>query len=54
MTPGATSTCVINWPEENSVQAEDIPTLKILQEKLLKEAFRNKRQKTINAFFFFL
>jgi hypothetical protein len=39
------------WAEENSVQTEDILTLKRLQEKVLKEAFRNKRQKTIGAFF---
>jgi hypothetical protein len=32
--------------EENNVQGEDILTLKKLQEKVLKEAFRNKRQKT--------
>jgi hypothetical protein len=38
------------WAEENNVQAEDILTLKRLQEKVLK-AFRNKRQKTIDAFF---
>jgi hypothetical protein len=37
------------WAEENNVQAEDILTLKRLQEKVLKEAFRNKRQKTIGA-----
>jgi hypothetical protein len=37
--------------EENNVQAEDILTLKRLQEKVLTEAFRNKRQKTIDAFF---
>jgi hypothetical protein len=34
------------------MQAEDILTLKRLQEKVLKEAFRNKREKTIDAFFF--
>jgi hypothetical protein len=33
------------------VQAEDILTLKRLQEKVLKEAFRNKTQKTIDTFF---
>jgi hypothetical protein len=33
------------------VQAEDI-TLKRLQEEDLKAAFRNKKQKTIDAFFF--
>jgi hypothetical protein len=33
------------------VQAEDILTLKRLQEKILKEAFWNKNQKTIEAFF---
>jgi hypothetical protein len=32
------------------VHAENILTLKRLQEKVLKEAFRNKRQKTIDAF----
>jgi hypothetical protein len=37
--------------EENNMQAEDILTLKRLQEKVLKEAFRNKRQKTTDAFF---
>jgi hypothetical protein len=30
------------------MQAEDILTLKRLQEKVLKEAFRNERQKTVN------
>jgi hypothetical protein len=40
------------WAEENNVQAEAILTLKRLQEKVLKEALRNKRQKTIDAFFF--
>jgi hypothetical protein len=39
------------WAEENNVQAEDILTMKRLQEKVLKEAFRNKRRKTIDAFF---
>jgi hypothetical protein len=39
------------WADENNVQAEDILTLKRLQEKVLKEAFRNIRQKTIDAFF---
>jgi hypothetical protein len=39
------------WAEENNVRAEDILTSKRLQEKVLKEAFRNKRQKTIEAFF---
>jgi hypothetical protein len=34
------------WAEENNVQAEDILTLKRLQEKVPKEAFTNKRQKT--------
>jgi hypothetical protein len=47
----AFNTCC-KWAEENNVQAEDILTLKRLQEKVLKEAFRNKRQKTIDAFFF--
>jgi hypothetical protein len=36
--------------EENNVQAEDILTLKRLQEKVLKEVFRSKRQKTIDTF----
>jgi hypothetical protein len=40
------------WAEENNVQAEDILTLKRLQEKVLKEAFRNERQKIIDGFFF--
>jgi hypothetical protein len=40
---------VINGPK--NMQAEDIPTLKRLQEKVLKEEFRNKTQKTIHAFF---
>jgi hypothetical protein len=40
------------WAEENNVEAEDILTLKSSQEKVLKEAFRNKRQKTIEAFLF--
>jgi hypothetical protein len=39
------------WAEGNSVQAEDIHKLKRLQEKVLKDAFRNKRQKTVDAFF---
>jgi hypothetical protein len=39
------------WAKENNMQAEDILTLKRLQEKVLKEAFRNKRQKTIDALF---
>jgi hypothetical protein len=39
------------WAEENYVQAEDIVTLKRLQEKVLKGAFKNKRQKTIDTFF---
>jgi hypothetical protein len=39
--------------EENTMQPEDILTLKRLQEKVLKEAFRYKREeKTIHAFFF--
>jgi hypothetical protein len=32
------------------MQAEDILTFERLQEKVIKEAFRNKRQ-TVNAFF---
>jgi hypothetical protein len=32
------------WPEENNVQTEDILTLKTLQEKIQKEAFRNKNK----------
>jgi hypothetical protein len=39
------------WAEDNNVQAEDILTLKRLQEIVLNEAFRNKIQKTIEAFF---
>jgi hypothetical protein len=50
-TMSAFNTCY-KWAEENDVQAENILTLKRLQEKILKEAFRNKRQKTIDAFFF--
>jgi hypothetical protein len=38
------------WAKENIVHTEDILTLKRLQEKVLKEAFRNKRQKTTEAF----
>jgi hypothetical protein len=34
------------------MQAEDILTFKRLQEKVLKEAFKNKRKKTVDAFFF--
>jgi hypothetical protein len=49
-TVSAFSTCY-KWAEGNNVQAEDILTLKRLQEKVLKETFRNKRQKTIDAFF---
>jgi hypothetical protein len=37
------------WAEENNVQAEVILTLKRLQEKVLKEAFKNS-QKTIDPF----
>jgi hypothetical protein len=37
--------------KKNNMQAEDILTLKRLQQKVLKEAFRNKKQKTIDAFF---
>jgi hypothetical protein len=39
----AFNTCY-KWAEENNVQVEDILTLKRLQEKVVKEAFRNKRQ----------
>jgi hypothetical protein len=39
------------WAEENNVQAEDILTLKRLQEKVLKEASRIKRQNAIDASF---
>jgi hypothetical protein len=39
------------WAKENNVQAEDILTMKRLQEKVLKEVFRNKRQKTIDGSF---
>jgi hypothetical protein len=45
----AFNTCY-KWAEENNVQTEDFLTLKRLQEKVLKEAIRNKRQKTIEAF----
>jgi hypothetical protein len=49
----AFNTCY-KWAEENNVQTEDILILKRLQKKkkVLKQAFRNKRQKTIDAFFF--
>jgi hypothetical protein len=40
------------WAEENNVQAENILTLKRLQEKFLKVAFRHKRQKTIEDLFY--
>jgi hypothetical protein len=46
----AFNTCY-TWAEENNVEAEDILTFNRLQDKVLKEAFRNKRQKTIDAFF---
>jgi hypothetical protein len=36
------NTCY-KWTEENNVQAEDTLILKKLQEKVPKEAFRNKR-----------
>jgi hypothetical protein len=39
------------WVEENTVQAEDILTLKRLQEKVLIEAFRNKHRKLLSFFF---
>jgi hypothetical protein len=45
----AFNTCY-KWAKGNNVQAEDILTMKRLQEKVLREAFRNKRQKTIEAF----
>jgi hypothetical protein len=48
-TTSALNTCY-KWAEANNVQAEDILTFKRLQEKVLKEAFRNKRQKTIDFF----
>jgi hypothetical protein len=44
----AFNTCY-KWAEENNMQAEDILTLKRSQEKVLKDAFRNKRQKTTDA-----
>jgi hypothetical protein len=50
MMPSAFNTCH-KWADENNVQAQDILTLKRLQEKVLKEAFRNKRQKTIDVSF---
>jgi hypothetical protein len=38
----AFNTCYTRiWTEENNVQAEDILTLKRLQEKVLKQAFTN-------------
>jgi hypothetical protein len=46
----AINTCY-KWAAENNVQTEDILTLKSSQEKFLKEAFRNKRQKTVDFFF---
>jgi hypothetical protein len=45
----AFNTCY-KWAEENNVEAEDILTLRRLQEEVLKEAFRNKRQKTTDTF----
>jgi hypothetical protein len=39
------------WAEENNLKAEDIFTLKRWQEQVIKEAFRNKTQKIIDAFF---
>jgi hypothetical protein len=42
-TMSAFNTCY-KWAEENNGQAEDIFTLKRLQEKVLKEAFRNERK----------
>jgi hypothetical protein len=32
------------WAEENNLQTEDILTLKRSQEKVIKEAFRNKTE----------
>jgi hypothetical protein len=46
----AFNTCY-KWAKENNVEAEDILTLKWLQGKVLKEAFKNKRQKTTDALF---
>jgi hypothetical protein len=43
------NTCY-KWAEENNVQAEDILTLKRLQEKVIKETFGNERQKTVDVF----
>jgi hypothetical protein len=48
----AFNTCY-TWAEENNVKAKDILTLKRLQEKVLWEAFRNKKQNTIDAFFMY-
>jgi hypothetical protein len=39
------------WAQENNVNTEDILILKILQEKVLREAFRNRRQKNSGASF---
>jgi hypothetical protein len=50
----AFNTCC-KWAEENNMQAEDILTLKILQEKVLKEAKRHletKERKLLMLFFF--
>jgi hypothetical protein len=44
------STRVNKWAKENKVQAENILTFKRVKEKVLKEAFRDKRQKTIDFF----
>jgi hypothetical protein len=46
----ASNTCY-KWVEDNNMQAEDILALEKLQEVVLKEAFRSKRQEIIDAFF---
>jgi hypothetical protein len=45
----AFNTCY-KWAEENNVKPEDILTLKRLQEKALKEEFRNKERKLLTFF----
>jgi hypothetical protein len=45
----AFATCY-KWAEGNYVQAEDILTLKDCKKKVLKEAFRKKKQTTIDFF----
>jgi hypothetical protein len=51
MMPRVPSARVMNGPKK-TVQAEDFLALKRLQQKVVKEAFRNKRRKTVDTFFF--